>query len=584
MFPTSSNAPSTYTSVASNGSVSVSPRTTTASISSRSSPPNGNYHFLPVLKLIHDAPEEVKPGLVEYLLTVARHFLANNNVQPPPARSLSCSDVAVFGGKEAAARSLRKKVTRTLSCTAIESIRRFPPGWRMSYTAKGKPYYLNSHNRTTTWSDPREAAAKALEKEAMRRRRCRLRMKVVLPSQSQSGRREGKSSCLQAVSNGRPITILLDTGAWHTVFDRSLITRPKEGEDVFKVKETHYSRCIIGGVSSSNLATKCLLTHSSSSSGGHHHLPAASSCVELTGYVDDQRKSVYKVDARIGRKDLPKILKPEALDGNGRAFFDTIYGPVYYSSKINSWTGPRATINWKAGNRFCSRTVRRSLSCTDLDTVADLLPESWMVAFDNDNRNVYYRNRLVLKEWSWEAPRRTLQLKEEESFKASAMMKRSESTGNLFVCTSRSHQSGALVIRVHCTTNQCTIWGRSCHDGSMLKIVLHTGSSFTFISRSRTPPSAIFTVPDIYTMKGPVKSVSTNEVTRVILAHRYTQPVQVFAYVLDEHHLPEMDILLGRDYIAQILKPEALDSNGHRAYLDTIYGRVYLSYHLWPPS
>ena len=29
-----------------------------------------------------------------------------------------------------------------------------PPGWEMRYTAEGKPYYLNHHDRTTSWTPP----------------------------------------------------------------------------------------------------------------------------------------------------------------------------------------------------------------------------------------------------------------------------------------------------------------------------------------------------------------------------------------------------------------------------------------------
>ncbi len=402
----------------------------------------------------------------------------------------------------------------------------------MLYTVTGKPYYFRSDS-PTTWSDPREVAFEEVISKSL----AQLRMKI----QSVLG-----ESLLRGVINGRPITLLLDTGAWYSEFDRSLITQP---EDVFKVEKIRLH--LIGGVSLCNEMTKCLLTHESS-------LP-----VMIPGYVSEL-KTVDGLDAIIGRKDLPKILKPETLDRNGRAFFETIYGRVYYSEKTDALT-KEGGISWRA---FKTRNlVRRSLSCTNLDTTADLLPQGWKVVFGGNNKP-YFENQHNSEEWSWEAPRTaTAQLK--HSFERA--IKRSESTGNLFGCTSRSQS--ALVIRIHCTTNDCTILGRSCYDDRTLKIFLDTGSYSTFISRSRTPPKTIFKVPKTLRIQRSEKIVSTNEVTKLILTHQCSPPVEVFAYVLDE--LPFKDILFGRDDIAQILKPEALD-NG-RAYLDTIYGRVFYS-------
>ena len=354
-------------------------------------------------------------------------------------------------------------------------------------------------------------------------------------------------SFLRGVINGRSITLLLDTGAWFTEFDRSLITQL---EDVFKAKEVNFRS--IASLYSCNEATKFLLTHT--------NCPP----VELIGYVILHLKNLFKIDAIIGRKDLPKILKPETLDSSGRAFFETIYGRVYYSEETIAYT-TEGGISWRAVKTI--NLVHRSLSCTDLDTTAGLLTQGWKVDFDGDNKQ-YFENQHNSEEWSWEAPR-TATAKLKHSFETA--MKRSESTGNLFGCTSMSQS--ALVIRIHCTTNVCTILGRNCYDDSTLKIYLDTGSNSTFISRSRTPPKTIFTVPYTLRMQGLKKTVSTNKMVKLTLTHRHSPPVEVFAYVVNK--LPDVDILLGRNDIAQILKPEALD-NG-RAYLDTIYGRVYYS-------
>ncbi|KAH9387577.1 hypothetical protein TYRP_008767 [Tyrophagus putrescentiae] len=286
--------------------------------------------------------------------------------------------------------------------------------------------------------------------------------------------------------------------------------------------------------------------------------------VEIIGYVKPQLKNFYKIDIIIGRKDFPKILKPETLDENGRAFFETIYGRVYYSEE--TITQEEGVISWRA---VTTGNVRRALSCTDLDTKADLLPKNWKVYFDG-NYNAYYRNQLDYKEWTRETPRTaTAQLR--ESFKTA--MKRSESTGNLFGCTSWSQS--ALVIRIHSTTNDCSILGRSCYDDRTLKIYFDTGRPDTFISRSRTPPKTIFKVPNALRMEDHKKTYSTNEMVKLTLTHRHFPPVEVLAYVINK--LPDVDILLGQKDIAKVLKPETLDSSNGRAYLDTIYGRVYYS-------
>ncbi len=392
----------------------------------------------------------------------------------------------------------------------------------MNHNYTDKPYFHNSILKTSTLKNPKIMFK---VEEMLAQYDCKIfAQKLVVKIDSIS-----KTHYLYANVNGSPTSILLDTGSRRTVISRSL-TQP---QNVFKIK-----KILFNGFEEAfkiDEMVKILLIHEKSSP------------IEISAYVVDNLPAVQIL---LGQIDIPKIMKFEALD-NGNAYLDTIYGRVYYFSwKVTCKTSDDQTT--VSNDRKVTKFRVRTKSCNDIDSVRFLVNPSFHYKSTNKLYSTNLRNNtLTNKEL-----RKRIDDKKTMQNSAKNMPE------------NPSHQS-AVEVTVKSVSNKCNL--NASINGNPISILLDTGSDITLIRRSLVLPENVLKIPHTMEVVCVIGKLKCNEMVKISLTYEHLSS-EVFAFVID---FPGYELIIGRNDIPKILKPESLD-NG-RAYIDTIYGRSYFS-------
>ena len=111
-------------------------------------------------------------------------------------------------------------------------------------------------------------------------------------------------------------------------------------------------------------------------------------------------------------------------------------------------------------------------------------------------------------------------------------------------------------------------------NGRRIKILLDTGSDRTLVRRCLLNSQEVIQGETII-IDGVGGLEPTNEVAKFYIASEGVVPIGFYGYVMNR--LPgDVDIVIGKDDIPLLLKPEALIEN--KAYFDTVFGRVKYGY------